>query len=108
MIGGNHTDTITGGSGDDIIIGGETLLDNNNTALITIFIEWRSKTDNAATRIAKIRAGLSYGGGSLAAFSSTTVTTDGTSTLTGGAGNDWFWSGPQGKINDLSSGDMVN
>ena len=108
LIGGNHTDTITGGSGDDIIIGGETLLDNNNTALITIFIEWRSKTDNAATRIAKIRAGLSYGGGSLAAFSSTTVTTDGTSTLTGGAGNDWFWSGPQGKINDLSSGDMVN
>ena len=108
LIGKSGTDTITGGSADDIVIGGTTSLDGNFAALDVILLEWQSATDNAATRIAKIRAGVSYGNNAVAAFSSSTVTTNGKSKLTGGAGNNWFWSGTNDTITDLNSGDQVN
>jgi RTX calcium-binding nonapeptide repeat (4 copies) len=110
LIGGKGNDTVKGASADDIVIGGITSYngggDANDLALEAILAEWQS-SDPYATRISKIKAGV---GSMLAKFVwGTTVTDDGNaSTLTGGAGTDWFFKGGSDTITDLASGEQVN
>ncbi len=109
LIGGKGKDVVKGGSGDDIVIGGYTNYDAsgdvNDKALSAIVAEWQS-ADVYATRIAKITAGVT---GGYKLIWGTTVHDDGVaSTLTGGAGMNWFFKGTSGTITDLKPGERVN
>jgi Ca2+-binding RTX toxin-like protein len=96
LIGGAGQDNLTGGNSDDILIGGTTAYDANTVALLAIMKEWKRATVSYADRIAHIRGTMGGGLNGPYFFNSSTVSDDGVAdTLTGGAGLDWFWAGPQ-------------
>jgi Ca2+-binding RTX toxin-like protein len=110
LIGGKGNDAVKGGSGDDIVVGGYTSYDNssaaNDLALEAILGEWTSG-DSYSTRITKIKAGVGTMHAKL--VSGTTVHDDGNaSTLTGGAGTDWFFEGARDKTTDRVVGEQIN
>ncbi|WP_162130575.1 beta strand repeat-containing protein [Schlesneria paludicola] len=98
LIGGGGADQLTGNDGDDILIEGSTSLSGNQAALIAIRNEWTSANDYA-TRVGHLRGTLAGGLNTTAGGASgnyfldnTTVSLDAVkNTLTGSAGNDWFW-----------------
>jgi hypothetical protein len=107
IIGGGGADVLSGGNGDDILIGGTTSYDNSNTALTSLINEWRStaKYDIRIARLMRHRAGGANAGNSL---TNLTVFGDGgTSTLSGGAGQDWFFAHSPSQITDLESNEQV-
>jgi hypothetical protein len=110
LIGGKGNDAVKGGSADDIVIGGYTDYDSSSDthdqALEAILAEWQSTSDSYSTRIAKIKAGV---GSMLAKFVwGTKVHDDGNaSTLTGGAGMDWFFKGASDTITDRDPAEQV-
>lgn len=82
LIGGLGTDGLLGGDGDDILIGGSTGIDHDDAALGRLRAVWLGPTDLDA----RIAALVPPPG---------TVFDDGAAdTLVGGAGGDWFLSGP--------------
>ncbi len=108
LIGEGGTDVINGKRGNALEIDGSTTFDGNFAALDAILAEWQSTSDSFKDRVNKIRAGVSYGNGEMASFSSATVTANGTSTLTGGSGSNWFWVGSGSTITNLKKRDRVN
>jgi len=109
LIGRNGNDKIKGGNADDIIIGGSTDFDANYTALASILAEWQSNNPYT-TRISHLKGNSSGGlnGGNILTFGGT-VHDDGTTTsLTGGAGSDWFFTGANSSITDRQAGEQVN
>jgi Ca2+-binding RTX toxin-like protein len=105
LIGGKGADSVTGGSGDDVVIGGSTSYDANDVALEALLAEWQS-ADPYATRVSTMKSGVP--GGYKLVFG-TTVQDDATAdTLTGGAGQDWFFQGTGDTITDLNSNETVN
>jgi hypothetical protein len=122
LIGGRGADVLTGGKADDIVIGGFTDYDHNQVALAALLSEWLSPTDSYATRIAKLRAGMSVGASTYALVwgsgTGTTVHDDGSAdTLRGDpsgsptTGLDWFFAnqgpGTPDTILDLQTGEKV-
>jgi hypothetical protein len=105
LIGGAGADSVTGGSGDDIVIGGTTSYDGSFAALEAILAEWQS-ADSYATRVSKIRTGVT---GGYKLVNGTTVHDDAAvDTLTGGPGADWFFQGAGDVITDRAIGELVN
>ena len=101
LIGGLGTDTLTGNAGDDILIGGTFSFSNNIAALVAIQSEWTSANpyQSRVDHLDGVTGGglNTIAGGASGDFflnlSTPTTITPGTKkdTLTGGAGNDWFW-----------------
>jgi Ca2+-binding RTX toxin-like protein len=111
LIGGKGNDVVKGGSADDIVIGGYTDYDSSSNAhdlaLMSILAEWQS-ANSYATRIAHIISGGGLNGSNKLVFG-TTVHDDGnSSTLSGGAGSDWFFMGAHDRITDKATGERVN
>jgi hypothetical protein len=71
--------------------------------------EWKS-ANSYSTRISPLKGNLSGGLNETYTLNSgSTVHDDGSTTsLTGGTGNDWFFTTASAKINDLQSGEQVN
>ena len=91
LIAGGGADDLVGGAGQDLMIGGSTVYDNNVAALNAIMAEWAS-TAGYATRIKQLMGTQSGGLNGKTVLTSTTVLDNGkATTLTGGAGLDWFW-----------------
>jgi Ca2+-binding RTX toxin-like protein len=94
MIAGYGEDRVVGNSDDDILISGVTDFDSNDNALQAILLEWTS--DNCyATRVDHL-TGQSGGlnGTIYLTFDGPTATVhddNAKDTLTGSAGNDWFF-----------------
>jgi len=115
MIGGLGADTLRGGGGDDILIGGYTVYDANLTALCAIMKEWSRTDANYNTRVNHLSGSLGGGlNGSyfLTAKTVKTVYDDAAiDSLFGEAGLDWFFARKSGtykdKVNDLSTGEVV-
>ncbi|HEY2413809.1 MAG TPA: right-handed parallel beta-helix repeat-containing protein [Pirellulaceae bacterium] len=106
LIGGNGADKLVGNAGDDILIGGTTAYDENDQALQSLLNEW-SSSDSYNTRVNFLR----NGGGANGAFTLNggTVFDDGAAdTLTGSAGQDWFFTGIRDKIKDKAKNEQVN
>jgi Ca2+-binding RTX toxin-like protein len=103
LIGGSGNDSLTGGSGDDILIAGTTSYYNESTGAVdfaslnAIMAEWTS----AATYAARI-AFLNAPGGLLT--TSTVFNDQGSDTLTGGLGLDWFLLSAGDTITDFNNG----
>jgi hypothetical protein len=57
LIGGEGCDSLTGGDGDDLLIGGVTLYDNIQSALLAIRREWASGA-SYAIRVQNLTQGL--------------------------------------------------
>src|SRR5262249_55521305 len=101
---GRGADQLTGGGGDDILIGGATLYDANQAALDAILAEWTS----AATYVTRIRhlMGTAAGGlnGAVRLDARTVGGDGGADVLTGAGGLDWFLVGPSGTVKDRNVG----
>lgn len=93
LIGGDGVDRLVGGPGDDLLIDGTTAYDENDAALLALLDEWNSDRP-FATRVARLRAGVTVPGGTTARLlAGTTVFDDGdVDRLTGSAGQDWLFS----------------
>ena len=98
-----------GEGGDDILIGGTTVHDANEAALVAIMAEWTSDNDYA-TRVANIRAGLGQSAG-FRLSAGVTVTDDGViDELFGGGNQDWFFNfgAANDKLKDKKANELVN
>jgi hypothetical protein len=109
LIGDKGADQVTGGSGNDIIIGDYTTFDGNNAALMSILAEWQRTDLTYSQRISDLKTGGGLNGTNLLIFG-TTVKDDGSADLlTGGAGGmDWFFKGSNDTITNLQTGEQVN
>jgi Ca2+-binding RTX toxin-like protein len=111
LVGGLGRDTLTGGSNEDILISGSTKFDANQEALLALLEEW-SRTDlGYSDRIDLLRNGSVLNGA--LQLNRTTVKDDlFANTLTGGAGQDWFWAklppGLADILRDRDLGEVVN
>jgi hypothetical protein len=112
LIGGKGTSTLVGGAADDILIAGTTTFDHNTSALMSILQEWQRTDKDYAQRIADLRIGRGFNGSNKLILGSTVLDNDTASTLTGGAGLDWFFADLAGSvkdtITDLTNGEEVN
>jgi hypothetical protein len=91
LIGGaGPTTTIAAGSGGAILIGGSTIYDNDNAALVAILAEWQRTDRTYRQRVGDLANGGGLNGTKVLAFG-TTVHDDGSQgSLVGGTGMDWF------------------
>lgn len=86
MIGGFGADNLVGDAGDDILIGGYTSYDNNETALREILGRWEGNGSYQAREAALQSANFQY---RLIADQSV-FDDNAVDELTGSAGSDWF------------------
>jgi Ca2+-binding RTX toxin-like protein len=91
LIGGTGSATMKGGPADDILIAGTTSFDSNHAALMSILAEWQRTDKTYAQRIADLRNGGGLNGTSKLIRGTTVLDDDGSDTLTGGPGLDWFF-----------------
>jgi len=124
LIGGTGADRIVGNEADDILIAGGTSFDANAAALRAVLAEWTSAR-SYGVRVANIMGtgtGSDYANRNNSNYflrvtdqaATTTVFDDGSQdTLTGSAGQDWFFAnllgtGAKDKITDLSAAEFAN
>jgi phospholipase C len=95
LIGGTGNSEITETGGQAILIGGVTSYDSNAEALTAIENEWAS-ADDLATRVLKIRSGVSQDGAkTLYHLGNDTVFANGfVNQLSGDLGMNWFFADP--------------
>jgi Ca2+-binding RTX toxin-like protein len=104
LIAGSGASSLIGGSGQDLLIGGTTSFNNNMTALAAIMAEWTS-ADDYATKIARLTGSQGGGANGSTVLTNATVQNSGkASTLTGGAGVDWFWKSALDVVTDVNNG----
>lgn len=104
LIGGNGGDTLKGGAGDDILIGGRHRFEENANFLFTMQNAWNSK-ESYTTRVEALRLGVD----GFPELGLTNVYYDGSfDYLEGGAGQDWYFAGPNTKVGDQSKAESVN
>jgi Ca2+-binding RTX toxin-like protein len=111
--GGDGADRIVGNAGDDILIAGYTVHDADEAGLSAILAEWNSFRAYAAD-VSNIRGDASATQPVPCRFSQSTVfddrDADQIDTLTGSAGQDWFWadrSAGEDKVSGLTSGEQI-
>jgi hypothetical protein len=104
IIGGAGPDRIIGGGGDNILVAGTTAYDTNLSALETIMAEWLRTDLTFRQRIDFIQSGGDPS--EPYQLNASTVSDDGVAdTLTGGAGQNWFfWHKGQDKITNYKKG----
>jgi Ca2+-binding RTX toxin-like protein len=107
LIGGLGTDTLVGGAADDLLIGGTTSYDASQAALDAVMSVWRL-SDTYADRVAILRVNAGVVGGSPVKLDTATVLDDGAAdSLTGGGGEDWFFSLGADVVTDLATGELL-
>ena len=94
LIGGAAADTLTGGAGEVVFIGGTTSFDTNPAALKNLYTEWHRLDADYATRVDHLRNGGGLNGGTVLrpnGLNPGTVSGDGQADLiTAGGGLDFF------------------
>ncbi len=108
LLGGEDADNLDGGSGDDLVIGGignafwsywNDDLVLRRSQIDAVMAEWNS-VRSYQQRIRRLTEGV--GKAKSVKLNSATLVDDGTvDTLSGGAGDDWFWAGSNDLIADL-------
>jgi hypothetical protein len=108
LLGGPGADQLSGGGDDDLLISGTTSYDTNTTALLAILSEWKRTDEDYATRISNLRNGTGANGSTV--LTSSTVRNDTVvDSLTGGAGQEWFWATlSQDVLSDRTADEIVN
>lgn len=99
LIGGAGKDTLGGDGDDDILIGGNSSVSNNVTALNAIMAEWTSGNDYAT------RVGFLLNGGGANGSTKLSATNDSVADrLIGGSELDWFFSSSGDVLVDFNAG----
>jgi Ca2+-binding RTX toxin-like protein len=106
LIGGLGLDALNGGAGDDILIAGSTTSDTSLISLNTLQTEWIS-TNDYATRIANLRAGVGSPVVSLKTTIDVLNDAGEDDSLTGGANSDWFFRALDDVVTDLFAGEIL-
>jgi Ca2+-binding RTX toxin-like protein len=109
VIGGNGADSLLGSAGDDILVAGVTTYDGNLTALNAIRAEWTKTTDTYNQRMAFLTGTNGGANGTYFLIKGTTVLDDNKApdTLTGGLGQDLFYTFSGDKVTDKEPGEKV-
>ncbi len=112
LFGGTGTDTLNGSGGDDILFENAPNFASNAATIDSLLTYWNRTDLDYLTRVTQLRAGTT-GVAGLPKMNTTIGRNDSnTDTLTGGAGNDWFFaklsSQKTDKITDLESGEQTN
>ncbi|MEJ7595030.1 MAG: M10 family metallopeptidase C-terminal domain-containing protein, partial [Planctomycetaceae bacterium] len=107
LVGGFGVDTLQGGGNDDILIAGRTTSDRNVANLISLQTAWISAA-TYAERVATLRAGTGTPVASLKAEINVLDDAGADDTLTGNAGEDWYFRAIDDVITDLVSGEDVD
>ncbi len=106
LFGGAGSDALDGGADDDIVVGDTTSYDSNISALAAIQLEWSRAGVDYATRTGRIFGTLSGGFNGSFHLNSTTISDDGAGDgLTGGDGQDWFFTSSGDALYDLQAGE---
>jgi parallel beta-helix repeat protein len=91
LIGGSGADVLQGGGAGDILIGGTTIYDSYNDALVAVLAEWQS-ADSYDTRFSLLQSGGGLNGSSTMVWGTTVSDDNAKDTLTGSkTGLDWFF-----------------
>jgi hypothetical protein len=109
-------DTLTAGSGSDVLMAGNTLYDRNEAALDALLAAWENTSLSYSQRVAALLSGVSYTDGSdthtAAPDADATVSQpagSGSSTLNGGSGGqDWFFAAVTDVIKNQKKGESVS
>ena len=109
LIGGVGVDTLNGGDGDDILIGGRTTNDSVLSQLNVLRAEWIS-ANSYADRQTRLRAGVGTPLASLKAKENVLndALNGSADRLTGGNGQDWYFSAIDDVITDLMLGELID
>ncbi len=107
LVGGFGADMLQGGVNDDILIAGRTTSDVNVANLISLQTAWISAT-SYAIRVATLRAGTGTPVASLKAQINVLDDAGADDTLTGNAGEDWYFRAIDDVITDLGAGEDVD
>jgi len=98
LIGGAGRAVLKAGPGGDLLIGGTTTYDSDETALLALSREWASAADYV-TRIGHLTGALSGGLNGSFLLNSATVSDNGArDVLLGGSGRDLFFAGLQDEV----------
>ena len=90
MIGGAGSDWLAAGNGNDIVIGGATIYDDDNAALDAVMSEWNGR-GRYRDKIDTIRTGGGDLNGVKLEAGSTVLNDGATDYLIGQNGSDWFF-----------------
>jgi Ca2+-binding RTX toxin-like protein len=94
--------TLVGGDGDDVLIGGQTNYDSNLSALLALMAEWARTDLTYAARVNHLLHGGGLNGATI--LNGTTVHSNGArNTLTGGDGLDLFFGNLARDVSDSGS-----
>jgi hypothetical protein len=112
LIGGTGANVLVGGGDDDLLIAGSTLFDANLAALVALRNEWARTDADYQTRVGHLNGSLGGGLNGVYLLNGQSVTAAGAvNTLTGAAGQDWFFAVTGGSnpdlITDLEAGEIV-
>lgn len=106
LIGGTGADRLVGGPGDDILIGGTTQYDGDHDALCALLDAWARTDQSYGQRVAALTDGVGPTGS--VKLTKAMVFDDGApDTLTGSAGQDWFFSDEQDRLTDGHAGEIA-
>jgi hypothetical protein len=107
--GGNGSVTFDGGAGQDIMIPGTTVYDNNFGALDAILAEWQRTDLSYTQRINHLEVGGGFNSNNILVLNQTVLDDGGApDTMTGGTGMDWFFQFTGDQITNLLPGEQVN
>lgn len=112
LIGGKRLDTLQGGRGEEILIGGTTSYDSKPAALAVVMREWTS-TCSFAERWGNLETGITDPvAGFIQLLRKTSVNRKGTvlddkatDVLFGGLGSDWFFDFAKDQVQDRGPDD---
>jgi hypothetical protein len=102
LISGPGAATMTGGSNDDLFIAGTTSFGTNQAALASILAEWQRTDKSFQDRMSDLQTGANG-----LVWGTTVFDNNKVNTLTGGAGQNWFFSGSLVGITNLKPTDQI-
>jgi hypothetical protein len=108
LIGGAGSATMTGGANDDVFVAGTTTFDLDRTALASILAEWQRTDKGFQGRLADLQTGTTGLNGANHLIWGTTVFDNGqANTVTGGAGQNWYFSASLSAITNPRAADQI-
>lgn len=107
LIGGGGKNTLQGGSGDDILIGGKTGYDTDIFSLVRVYDEWNRSSRNYATRVNRLITGKKFGV-TTPINTNTVRNASSIDVLTADGGKDWYLYGrTTDRMRDRSSSETA-
>jgi hypothetical protein len=108
LIGGAGAATMTGSTNDDLFLAGTTSFAMDQTALASILAEWQRTDRGFQDRLTDLESGTTgFNGANHLVWGSTVFDNGKSNVITGGAGQNWFFTGNPAGITNPKSTDAL-